>query len=238
MSALERAQVRRSLNRLMVVHLFVAACFWGVAVVVVAVILALLDRFGTVTSSALGVGSQVGMWFCFGVGVLITTQYLPSHVAAGVTRRAFVVASIAGALLVGAVYAVAMTVLTQVERAVFGALGWSYAFPESQLFTSTDQLLAVLAQHLLVYSAGGLCGLLVGIVYYRTGSALGTLALLVTVTPLLFVSGVLRARDEWFFVPLPDATWTRVVLVLVVLTAMTTAYRLVARRVPIAPAMV
>lgn len=238
MSTLERAQVRRSLDRLMVVHLFVAACFWGAAVVAVALILALVDRFGAVTSSALGVGSQVGMWFCFGVCVLVTTQYLPAHVAAGVTRRSFVVASLVSALLTAVVYAVAMTVLVQVERAVFGALGWAYEFPESQLFTSTDQLLAVFGQHLLVYSAGGLGGLLVGIVYYRTGAAIGTVALLVTVTPVLLVSGILRARDEWFFVPLPATTWTRIALVLLVLVAVTTAYRLVARRIPIAPAMV
>lgn len=238
MNTLERAQATRSLKRLMEVQLFVAACLWGTSIVVVAVILTLVDRFGTVDASALSVGSQVGMWFCFALSVLATTQYLPIHVAAGMTRRAFVLSSVVSAVLTAIVYAVVLTVLLQVERAVFGALGWAYSFPEGQMFTSTDQLLAVFGQLLLVFVGGGLGGLLVGIVYYRGGAAIGTLALLVTVTPVLLVAAIVRdGPPVWRAVPLPDSTGARIGLAIVVLVLVTTAYRLLARRVPIAPAM-
>lgn len=238
MNTLERAQSMRSLKRLMIVQVFVAACLWGAAVVVVAVVLTLVARVGTVSTSVLGIGSQVGMWFCFALSVLSTTQYLPVHVAAGITRRAFVIASIASAVLTAALYAVVLTVLIQVERAVFGAFGWGYDFPEGQLFDSTDQLLGVLAQHLMIFAAGGLGGLLVGIVYYRFGAGVGTVALLVTVTPVLLVAALLRdGPPVWQFVPLPDESWSRVGLALLVVAAVVTAYRLIARRVPIAPAM-
>ena len=238
MKALERAQVKRSLHRLMIVQLFVAAWLWGTAVVATAVILALVDRFGTVTASVLGIGSQVGMWFCFAVSILATTQYLPAHVAAGVTRRAFVVASLAAAVLTATVYTVVLAVLLQVERAAFRAFDWSYSFSGSQVFTSTDQLGGVLGHFMIVFTAGGLCGLLVGIVYYRFGAAIGTVALLVTVTPLLFVAAVVGDGPEvWRLVPLPDGTAGRVGLAILIMAAVTVAYRLVARRVPIAAAM-
>ncbi|MEP7765622.1 hypothetical protein [Sanguibacter sp. 25GB23B1] len=238
MRSLERAQAVRSFKRLMEVELFVAAWLWGTGVVVVAVILTIVDRLGTVNASAFSVGSQVGMWFCFAISVLATTQYLPIHVAAGTTRRAFVVASIAAALLTAVVYAVVLTTLLQVERAVFDAFGWAYSYADGQLFSSTDQLLAVLGQYALVFAGGGLGGLLVGIVYYRGGAAIGTLALLVTVTPVLLVAAVVNdGPPVWRAVPLPDGSGARVGLVIVILVLVTAAYRLVARRVPITPAM-
>jgi hypothetical protein len=197
-----RTPVARTTRHLLAMLLFLAAWFWGLAIVVVSLVLVMIDRFGEVENSVLQFVRQGGIWFPFSLAVIIATTYLPIHVAAGMTRRAFATAALLAAAVTVAVYAGAMTLLLQAERAVFSAAGWPHTMSDVGFSATSGDVGRILGDYLLTFGCGVVSGLLVGIVYYRAGGWWGTLALPLTVGPLLLVTGLLYGDAGPF-----DLTW-------------------------------
>lgn len=186
-----RTPVARTTRHLLTMLLYLAAWFWGLAIPVVALALVLVDRFGEVEVSVLQFARQGGIWFPFSLAVIIATTYLPIHVAAGMTRRAFATAAVLASLVTAAVYAVVMSVLLQVERLVFEGFGWPHTLSDVGFSATSHDVGRLFVDLLLTFGAGIVAGLLVGIVYYRVGGWWGTLALPLTVGPLFVVIGML-----------------------------------------------
>jgi hypothetical protein len=154
-------------------------------------------RFGTIRHSVWEDASTPAAWFLFAAGVLTVPVLLPVFVAHGITRRTFAVAGgllVAGASVLGAAYLAACYLA---ERAVFAAAGRSPELQGTHLFSDTGQVQLVLAESALLLAGYQLAGWLVGIGYYRLGGLRGTLALPLTLLPLIGVESALNAAAQW-----------------------------------------
>ena len=207
-------------------HLTRAA--WAVAILVIAgtVGAVLVDRLGTVEISIVQFGRQGFIWFPFSIAIMTATSFINVHVAAGMTRRALGRATLITGLVMAAFYTVVMTAALQIERAVFGARGWAQQIvDEAAVFTDTSQVGWILVDLGLVFTAAQLCGLLVGVVYYRAGGLWGTLALPLTVGPVLVMTPILTSSflDPW-------STEARVPIAVALLVATGFAYLVLLQR--------
>lgn len=242
-----RTPVARTVRHLLTMLLYLAAWFWGIAVVVLTLAIVLVDRFGEITTSVVQFTRQGGIWFPFSLAIILATTYLPTHVAAGMTRRAFATAALVAGAVTAAVYAAVLTLLIQVERAVFDRAGWTHTLSDVGL-SATSSGTAVDVGRLfldygLMFTSGVVSGLLVGIVYYRAGGWWGTLALPLTIGPLFVVTALL-ASDAGPF----DLAWVverlgatgddapaRVALCVLILAAQAVAFHRLTRRAALNP---
>lgn len=237
-----RTPVARTVRHLLTMLLYLAVWFWGIAVVVLALALLLVDRFGEVETSVVQFARQGGIWFPFSLMVILATTYLPTHVAAGMTRRAFATAALVAAGVVATVYAAVLTLLVQVERSVFDLAGWPHTLSDIGLSATSSgtavDLGRLFLDYLLMFGSGVVSGLLVGIVYYRAGGWWGTLALPLTLGPLFLLTALL-ASDAGPF----DLAWVvdrfgtgggdvlaRVVLSALIIAAQAAAFHGLTRR--------
>ncbi|MCL3859576.1 hypothetical protein [Actinotalea sp. K2] len=188
-----RGPVLRTVRWLVRGQLVIAA--WAVSVVLAGATVALIvwANLGEVTASVVQFSRQGGIWFPFAMAIGTITAYLPVHVAAGMTRRSLARAAVLAMLVMTVVYAVALTVLLQVERLVYGIAGWSHELTESDTSYASSDIDLVLGTHLALIGTAQLCGLLVGITYYRFGGWWGTLTLPLTVGPIFGVMWILQA---------------------------------------------
>ncbi|WP_315095447.1 hypothetical protein [uncultured Cellulomonas sp.] len=195
--------VRSTATWALQVHLYLAAWFWGIALVVVTLALVVINQVGQVENSVLAFGRQGAIWFPFSMFIAITAAYLPVHVATGLTRRALSLGLLVAAVVTGLVYGLVFYALLQVERAVFGALGWQWRNLEG-MSPDFDDPTALLVSATLTFVAAYVSGLLVCIVYQRAGGWWGTLALPLTAAPILLVSALFAqdagpfSTSEWF----------------------------------------
>lgn len=174
---------------------------WSVArwalltlVVVATVAVALLASFGTPSTSVVGFARQGVIWFPFSMAIAVIVGFVNVHVAMGQTRQALGRASVVVAVAMSVMYAVAVVGLIQVERAVYAAAGWQHVIVDDLAFVSdSSQVGLLLGEYLVAAAAGQLCGLLCGIVYYRWGGLRGTLALPLTVGPVVLVQAGMSA---------------------------------------------
>lgn len=208
-------------------HLTVAA--WAVVILVIAATAgpALVDRISTVEVSVVQFARQGFIWFPFSIAIITTTSFLNVHVAAGMTRRVLGRATVVTGVAMAAFYTVVMTVAFQIERAAYDARGWAQQIvDEMPVFTDTSQVGWILVDLGLVFTAAQLCGLLVGIVYYRAGGWWGTLALPLTVGPVLVMTPLLTTPllDPW-------STEARVPVAVALLVATAATYLALLRRV-------
>lgn len=206
---------------------------WAVAILVIAVAatVLVLSRFFEPELSVVQFARQAFVWFPFSVAIMTATGFMNVHVAAGLTRRTLGRASLAVALTMAAFYVAVMTVGLQLERVLYDALGWSQRVVDEQaLFTDSSQVGWIVLDLGLVFTAAQLCGLLVGIVYYRGGGWWGTLTLPLTVGPILLVSPVLTTS---LLDPLSQAA--RVPISVGALVAVAAVYLLVLRTAPVRP---
>ncbi|WP_448058765.1 hypothetical protein [Cellulomonas hominis] len=181
-----RGSVARTVRHLLAVHLVLSAWFWGIGVVVLAAVVVVVDRFGSIQTSMVQYAQQASMWFPFSLAVLTVSTALAPHVAAGMTRRSFAWATVTVAVVQGVAYAAVTGVLLAVEGLVYRAQGWPHTVEDSLLGWDGDG--ARIAVHYLVLLVlAPLSGLLVGVVYYRAGGWWGTIALPFTAGPLLLV---------------------------------------------------
>jgi hypothetical protein len=186
----------RALRQMLRAHLRVAFWFWGVMVAGIVIALAVGVAMGDADLSRVQFARQAGIWFPFSLMIMLGTVYLPVHVAAGMTRRAFSRAALASALVLAASFAVVMSVLMQLERFFFSAQGWTHRLSDTGFAATSSEPLRLLVDYLLTFSAGTVCGLLVGATYYRFGGWWGTLALPLTVGPIFVVIIVLAGWTD------------------------------------------
>lgn len=218
------------------VYAFLGVWMWAIVLPAAAIVLVVIDQVGTVNVSALQfVRNGPGIWMLFSVAIIVTTGYLPFHVANGMTRRSAVRGALLAALLGALLFAVPMSLAVLAEGAVYAALGWPHeAISSADVTPVWDRGFGpMLLDYTLACLGGAASGLLVGTTYYRVGGWWGTLAVPVTILPAIavtFLGGDTQATiGSWVLTP-PVATVVTVVLIL----AAGLAFALLARNVPIA----
>ncbi|HRA50188.1 hypothetical protein [Actinotalea sp.] len=212
-------------------HLRVA--LWAVIIALMAVTVAvvMVDRYGTVDISIVQFARQGFVWFPFSMAIMMSAGFLNVHVASGLTRRSLGRASVVVGVGLAGFYAVVMTAALQLERAVFGARGWAHQLTDgAPVVADTSQIGWILVDLGLLFTAAQLSGLLVGISYYRLGPWWATLALPLTVGPVLVVTPILTTS---LLDPLSMLARVPVAVALLVLTA--AAYLVLLRRCPVRP---
>ncbi|ADG75991.1 hypothetical protein Cfla_3109 [Cellulomonas flavigena DSM 20109] len=161
---------------------------WFWLIVALAVVVANVVGWATRGSTDVSIAvyaRQASTWFPFSLAIMVVSAYLRVHVASGMTRRTFVRAALVVQVAAGAVYAVALTALVLVERAVHDALGWDSVITEVLVVGAAEPTWALLVDVAVPCVVANLAGLVVGAVYLRGGSWWGTLTLPLTVGPLL-----------------------------------------------------
>jgi hypothetical protein len=177
--ALARPAVRPAVHagrRLLRTLLRPMAWFWALLVAAVVLITVILALTGVTHVSVVAFGRQAGIWFPFSMCVFIASAYVRVHIATGMTRRTFVRAALAVALLVAVGNALLMSTLLFVERLVHGWLGWGWVLQDGSLDPTGGSWPTMLLDYGLTFVVANLCGLLVGIVFYALGAAKGSMA--------------------------------------------------------------
>lgn len=218
-------------------YAYLMAWGWGVVLVVATAILAVVSRSVHIEMSALAIAHHAFLWFPFSIAIMLTTALLTTHVASGMTRASFSKGAILAALATGVGNGAFMTLALVVERWVYGRLGWFHGTgADGKLAVLRDGVLPYGAGLALIFSAGMLSGLLVGICFYRFGGLLGVLALPLALSPILLAGWLgVPADGQWTaWGVAPGDVPTSPLLGLLVLAASAFAYHLLVRRVPIA----
>jgi len=198
-----RSSVRATASWLLGMNVYLAAWFWGMAIVVVTAAIVVITVVGEVNMSIMAFARQGAVWFPFSVLIAITAAYLPVHVAAGLTRRSLALGSLVAAFGTALVYSAAYCGLMLVERAVFGALDWQWRIFDDVPLASTD-MATMLVSTVLLLVVADVSGLLVGISYQRLGGWWGTLALPLTAGPVVLAFAIFEvdagpfSTSEWF----------------------------------------
>ncbi len=223
---------------------------WSVArwafltvVVLAGVAVALLAAFGTPEVSVVGFARQGLIWFPFSMAIAVIVGFVNVHVAMGQTRRALGRAAVLTAVTLAVVYAAGLVAVLQAERAVYAVAGWEHVILDDLAFVSdTSQVGLLFGEYLVAAAAGQLCGLLCGLVYYRYGGLRGTLALPLTVGPVVLVQAGLSADVPFLAGDLAVGTvgggLARAALAVLVLAAVALAFQLILRTTPIRTAPV
>lgn len=182
---------------------WLALWLWPIVIVISLGVPLVVDRFGGHTGSIYAGVSQGPRWFLFAMGIVVVAEGLGPHVALGLPRRSFARQLAAGLLVVAAIYGVLSFAVTLLERWFFERLDWPLLTVYGQHPVPTEPWSLVLVDHAVLLAVFAVSGLAVGAVYYRCGGWIGTLALPLTVGPVLLAATVL---------PHVDATDTAAVL--------------------------
>ena len=169
---------------------------WALLVVVVAAALTLtvLAIVRPPDYSVVGFARQGVIWFPFSLAIGIAVGQVNVQVGMGRTRRTLSRATTLAALVMSVVYAAGVVGLIQVERGLYAVVGWEHRILDDLgLVNDSAQLGGLLAGYLVAAASGQLCGLLCGLVYYRSGAWWGTLTLPLTVGPIVLLQVVLSA---------------------------------------------
>lgn len=228
-----------TVRRLGAALLQLARWFWLIAVV--AVVAANVVGWATRGSTDVLIAPyarQASTWFPFSLAAMLVTAYLRVHVASGMTRRSFVRAAVVVQVAAGVAYALVLTALVLVERAVHDALGWRATITEVMVVGASAPTWAMLVDVAVPCVVGNLTGLLVGVAYLRGGSWWGTLTLPLTVGPLAFLLYAPGARllgfpGPWTDVSDGQALVSFVAVGVVAALAVALVFAAVARRVPV-----
>lgn len=209
--------------------------FWAIALPVVAIVMAIVSRTTEISASGMMFTHHAALWFPFSIGIAVTAVYLPLHVANGMTRRSFARAAVVAAIGIGLVNALVTIAALLVEEQIYGQLGWVHGVMDGDVAVFSDGVLPYLINLVLLFSAGQLSGLLIGLAYYRAGGWVGTLTLPLTLSPIAAVT-LLSLGDavQWqpFGVTLDWSFGAAVVLLVQVAAVL--AILLIARNLPLA----
>lgn len=144
--------------------------------------------------SIVGFARQGFIWFPFSLAIAVAVGQVNVQVGMGRTRRTLGRAAVLAALAMSVVYAAGVVGLIQLERALYAAVGWEHRILDDLgLANDGSQIGSLLAAYLVAASSGQLCGLLCGLVYYRSGAWWGTLTLPLTVGAIILLQVVLNA---------------------------------------------
>lgn len=160
--------------------------FWAIVLPVIAIIIFIIGQnVDQVTSSGVAFSHHGALWFPFSIAIIMVTTYLPVHVANGMTRRSFATAALMVNVLVGVFNGTVATLALLVEREIYDSLGWIHGGNDGQGVPIFDGGVLTYGFGLvLLFTAGQIAGSLVGIIYYRYGGWIGTLALPLGLAPL------------------------------------------------------
>lgn len=215
-----------------------ALWFWGIALVVALVALAVLGSRVDVEMSAVQFVRVPAIWFPFGMMIAIVAATLTPLLGMGMTRRAFVRGALVAAVLTGIGYSIAVTLGLVVEGLVYDGFGWLHLDEDGRPVLGANAALTTLGAA-AYYVAGTVSGLLVGITYYRFGGWVGTLTLPISVSPVLLTSLlIVDAENAWrpfdIAITMPNRALTAFVT-LAILAFAASAFRLVAQTTPVRP---
>jgi len=235
-----RSQTRRAAWWLIYSHLYMAAWFWGVIL-----LLSLVTTFvfrgdglglrgdGTI-SSVVSMGVQAALWFSFAMAIALSLRQLSAHLAAGLTRRSFVRANFLVSVVMAAVYALVMAVLLVVESAVVSAVGWAPRAVDGVPFDGVADAPRAFLVYLLVFATAAVAGLVVGMAYHRLGGLWGTVMLLPAIPPLFVVMMLLVDRGSSSWLPSAlDSDALRMLLTAAIAVVYAVVYQASMRRVTV-----
>lgn len=229
-------QWRRATQTLLRINLERAGWFFALAIVGITAILFTISRFTVPQMSAVQFAYHATLWYQFAMLVVVFVGYAGVHVAHGMTRRSFVIASLLAAAGTAVLYAVTITLLLLVERWAYHELGWYHGLSNIDAEVLDSGLWPYAWGAVLVFVVGNLSGLLVAAAYYRLGPWWGTLCLPLSFAPLLLIS-VFAMDHELQWTPWDLTTdvlgAASPVLAVVVIGAGVLAYHLLVRRMPI-----
>ncbi len=195
-----RSPLVHALGRQLGVAVYLAGWYWAIALVVLLAATLIVWRVnGSVDVSVVAYARQSAIWFPFSQAILLIAALLRVHVAAGMTRRTFVRASLITAVSTGLGYTLVLSALLVVERALHAAVGWDAEILEQGFELTGRDFPAMVGELAPALVLANLCGLLVGVVYHRLGGWWGTVTLPLTVLPIV---ATLALAGEWFG-PLP-----------------------------------
>ncbi|MBZ2195990.1 hypothetical protein [Occultella gossypii] len=178
----------RTAGRMTRASLVSLAWFWAVCVIAGTAVTLVLDwRLGEPPFSIMSTIRYGGIWYPFSVALIVVSATINVHVAAGLTRRSFVIGAVISNVVIGVVNGVAMTAVLVIERGIYLDQGWSHAATSAAPIPEAWGVSLVF--HCVMFLAGGLSGLLVGLTYYRWG-VWATAALPLTVLPPIIASGL------------------------------------------------
>lgn len=219
------------------VSLFLMLWAWSIALLAVIVILAIVSRYVDIETSSFAFSHHGLLWFPFSIAILLSTTYLPLHVANGMTRRSFIRAALLANVATGLSNAAFSVVVLLIERAVYDRLGWVHAaVDQSGTEIFANGVLPYGAGLALLFVAGMLSGLVVGVAYYRFGAWWGTLALPLTLLPIV-ATAVFGLDKEFQWTPwgvtLSPGWPVSAIVGLAILAATAAAFSQLTRRIPL-----
>jgi len=184
-------QVWPTARWLLRVAAFLGAWFWGVVIAGVTVVTVVVAVVGEPTVSVLSFARQGAIWFPMSTFIMVSTAYLPVHVAAGLTRRSLARGAVVTAAVVAVGNGAVFVLLLLLERGVYDAAGWQWRFVDDMSAGAPPS--TFVPGSLLTFLTANLAGLLVGMAYQRGGALWGTLTLPLTAGPILVVSALFAA---------------------------------------------
>lgn len=164
--------------------------FWLTLAVVATGIVTVTVRVAEVQHSIWNYLGAAPRWFGFTMVLLLVSAFLGPLVAQGLTRRAVVAVVAVDAVVTAVVLTACWTLGHAVETVVFRAQGWPTLVVD-HLYTDGAQLGLVVLETLPTLLTYGASGALVGAVYYRAGGWWGTLALPLTLAPVVLTEALL-----------------------------------------------
>lgn len=214
---------------------------WVIFSLFVFAVVLLVAAFRTIEVSGWEIGSQIPRWFAGGLGVYLSSVYLPLYVAHGRTRRDVAVQCLVSALVTAVVMAMLMTLGYVIERGIYAIAGWPQALGSDHLYATATDYPLILLDFLLLFVAWKVAGIFAGAAFYRSPT-LGfvTLPIVVVVVGLAEATrspGFLEIAGDlvsWLqVVPDVPSAGASIVITLVGLVVMLPAAWLVVRDLPL-----
>lgn len=209
------------------------AWFWGVMILVYAAIGTGIWLWGSTDISLWETSTNSTKGTMTALGVMLTPVYLPVMIAAGVTRRSFVVAATSAMASLAVGSSLLVTLGFVIERPIFEAAGIPETLQSDHLYANVSQLHLIFTEALLLQLAYGMSGFLIGLCFYRFGAIIGVLLILPGAVPAGLTEATITG-GTWFG---PDAgvafgegwpLWVQVVLPVVLIAAAVVTIRAVA----------
>lgn len=185
----ERRAARRAAGVTLRVVSTIGAWYWAISVVIAVAVVLGSVRWGSGMDQGV-VDAQMGgssRWFVLVLGIIIPAAYLRLHVAAGGTRRSMTTGTVQGALVSGLLIGVVTALYLVGERALFGALGLTWAREFGLPVEGYGGIALTVVSEALVAATYYLVGATISAGYYRLGMVRGSLYVLVALVPAALV---------------------------------------------------
>lgn len=181
------AQWRRSFD--ITFGMFAYITKWFLLIIAVSAVLgaAIYAMVTTPSVSILQFGLQAGIWFPFSMMIMVAA-YLPTLVMHGITRDNAARGAIVTALAAATAFAVGAVAAMLLERFAFDQFGWSAGAVSDTSIPALSNVPGTLIGLLALFTAANVSGLVVSITYYRVGALWGTVALPLTVSPVILTA--------------------------------------------------